>query len=358
MEYIGRNSGCVLLPSFSVMTDHPIVRLLCVAGGSAVCVWWCLKRNTPTPKQGPLITALGESDVPRCGCIIKLGGSACTKKDSFETFNFDEVSRFSEQLADIYASDSEFKPVVVHGAGSFGHFQAKQYSVGAGATSASGAPSTGNERISSFLREGFAKTRLSVTRLNHHIITTLIQKGIPAVGVSPFPIIPASQRRMASETASWPWRRTLISSLSETLSLGLVPVLHGDACIDPGSRATSILSGDTLFVDLCKVFRPTHAVFLADVEGVLSGPPNSQPYPELISKILVRADGSWCSQSITTSCGPNDVTGGIKLKIQSAVEVVQALRIPVYIVKAGSVDAQLAMRGIRPTAGTTVEFQS
>lgn len=294
-----------------------------------------------------------EVPVHRCSCVIKLGGSACTQKDSFETYNFEEVSRFSEQLSDICVSESAFRPIVLHGAGSFGHFQAKQYSVGSGTRKSSGVSLNAFERISPFLREGFSKTRLSVTRLNHHILTTMIQKGIPAVGVSPFPLVPAFKRKLpSSELFGWPWESSLKRSLTELLSLGLVPVLHGDACIDVSGQATSILSGDTLFVRLCSIFRPTHAVFLADVDGVLTAPP---PNGTVIKQILVNADGTW-DAPMTTSTQTHDVTGGIKHKIEAAIQVVLAIGIPVYIVRAGSADAQLCIRGQRPLIGTTVEM--
>lgn len=64
--------------------------------------------------------------------------------------------------------------VVVHGAGSFGHFEASQYRVTK--------PDTPQET----LREGFAKTRRSVTRLNHLVVSALIDAGLPSVGLSPY----------------------------------------------------------------------------------------------------------------------------------------------------------------------------
>jgi isopentenyl phosphate kinase len=65
--------------------------------------------------------------------------------------------------------------VVVHGAGSFGHFEASQY----GITKPHSTPQH-------TLLEGFAKTRASVTRLNHLVVSALVAAGVPAVGLSPF----------------------------------------------------------------------------------------------------------------------------------------------------------------------------
>jgi isopentenyl phosphate kinase len=292
-------------------------------------------------------------------CIIKLGGSACTIKDSFETLNQGSIDSFGEQLQDILSKDPEFRPVVIHGAGSFGHFHARRFSVSCGTNSETGKPEYPGERISAFLRSGFARTRISVSFLNYSIVQTLNDKGVPAVSVHPFPFIPIVNRSMSS--LAWPWEAVLCASLLETLSLGLVPVLHGDACIDTSEQGTGILSGDTLLVYLCKLYRPSYAVFLADVEGILTAPPGSTPEPRLIREILVQSSGNWTvtgNQSFETSVSSHDVTGGIVRKIESAVSVVRDTGIPLFIVKAGTEDAKRAMMGELPERGTVIRFES
>jgi len=265
------------------------------------------------------------------------------------------VSNTALQLADVVNSDPDYRPVIVHGAGSFGHFQAKQYSVAQGTDSVSGRDDQNG--ISAFLREGFAKTRLSVTTLNHHILTTMLTKGVPCVGVSLYPTVLALKRHLAR---GYVWEESFTSSLHHSLKLGLVPVIHGDACLETSDRETSIVSGDTVMVYLCEVSRPDYAVFLADVDGVLTAPPGSVPEPELIRRIVVDEDGSWTcdiSDGPQMSQSPNDVTGGIKLKLKSAIEIVSRFRIPVYIVKAGSADAAAAIRGTPPVNGTSIVFK-
>jgi isopentenyl phosphate kinase len=283
-------------------------------------------------------------------------------KDSFETYNFDSVSKISDDISKLLSMSKYFKPILIHGAGSFGHFQAKQYSVSSGARYDTGRPTSPDERISSFLREGFSKTRLSVTKLNHHIITTMIQKGIPCVGVSPFPTISTHNRELQD--------KGLIGlgfhkAVGDVLDLGLVPILHGDACIDTGDRQVSILSGDTLFVNLCEIFLPDYGVFLADVEGVLTAPPGSVPEPQVITRIFIDEEGSISMSvdgervgDIDMTQATHDVTGGIRHKLNAALEVARKVRIPVYIVKAGSEDALQALQGKIPPGGTSVMFRS
>jgi hypothetical protein len=63
---------------------------------------------------------------------------------------------------------------VLHGAGSYGHFEASQYGI------------TKPDTPQPVLLEGFAKTRAAVTRLNQLVVNQLIEAGLPAVGLSPF----------------------------------------------------------------------------------------------------------------------------------------------------------------------------
>lgn len=77
--------------------------------------------------------------------IVKLGGAAVTDKGSFETLNQSALEQSVQQLKILYDAGTKF--IVVHGAGSFGHFQASLSSVQNG----------GIENKS--VRDGFAKTR-------------------------------------------------------------------------------------------------------------------------------------------------------------------------------------------------------
>ena len=58
--------------------------------------------------------------------LVKYGGSAFTKKQAFETPNQENILKTAEQVADIWAK-KEVQFIIIHGAGSFGHHQAKFY---------------------------------------------------------------------------------------------------------------------------------------------------------------------------------------------------------------------------------------
>jgi hypothetical protein len=113
--------------------------------------------------------------------IVKLGGAAITVKAQFETLDVGVLNSIAGDLAS--CGTTAGSSVIVHGAGSFGHFQAKQYGVALG----------GLDLTS--VKEGFALTRcvtglvvscnhlyvpdkldmsrLSVTKLNHLVVTAL-----------------------------------------------------------------------------------------------------------------------------------------------------------------------------------------
>ena len=61
--------------------------------------------------------------------IVKIGGAAVTDKASFETLNGSVLCDVAEQLKQVYAQNPIADFVVVHGAGSFGHFQASRADV-------------------------------------------------------------------------------------------------------------------------------------------------------------------------------------------------------------------------------------
>lgn len=143
------------------------------------------------------------------------------------------------------------KLIVIHGAGSFGHMEAKyvvfalfcllcwllccvirsfiyrMYGVQGGFK---------NSNFKQTVIDGMAKTRRSVTKLNGNcacwlthtnftlaiVINKLIEAGLPAVGVSPF--------------CSWKTNDGVvvkhnIAELKEMLDADLIPVLHGDVVL-------------------------------------------------------------------------------------------------------------------------------
>mmetsp|Transcript_35518 Transcript_35518/g.81335 ORF Transcript_35518/g.81335 Transcript_35518/m.81335 type:complete len:293 (-) Transcript_35518:12-890(-) len=286
-------------------------------------------------------------ELPLASVVVKIGGSACTHKSQFETLNEEGLDGACSQLAALWKEKQ--RVAIVHGAGSFGHQQARQYAISAGADGAGGG---GTSMLPGDKQIGFAKTRLSVTTLNKHIVTRLIDHGMPATTLSPFPHVETRKKSLVDSKLP----QSTVSSMRGLLSRGLVPVVHGDAVLDE-VQGCAILSGDVWMVELCRELGARTAVFLTDVDGVFTAPP-SDPKAELIPEILLDGvSGELELTGVSMSCdGRHDVTGGLKTKLDCAARILMeaATVEAVFIVRTGSEAAAEAMRGHTPTVGTAL----
>ncbi|KAF8103850.1 hypothetical protein N665_0183s0027 [Sinapis alba] len=306
---------------------------------------------------------LPESRTRSIRCIVKLGGAAITRKNELEEIHDKNLEAVACQLrqammegsasSKVIGMDwskrpgsseiacdvddlgdqesSEFsKFVVVHGAGSFGHFQASR----------SGVHKGGLEKP--IVKAGFVATRISVTNLNLEIVRALAREGIPTIGMSPFSCgWTTSKRDVASAD---------LSTVAKTIDSGFVPVLHGDAVLD-NILGCTILSGDVIIRHLAHHLKPEYVVFLTDVYGVYDRPP-SELDAVLLKEIAVGEDGSWkvvnpvldTNKKVQTSVEAHDTTGGMETKISEAAMIAK-LGIDVYIVKAATTHSQRALNG-------------
>lgn len=273
--------------------------------------------------------------------VVKIGGSACTRKAEFETLNVGALQSISSQLSALPTEG--YSLAVVHGAGSFGHQHAKEYGVSKGSSEA---PLDLTQR----LREGFAKTRLSVTTLNKHVITALLKEGLPAVSMSPCPFVGTEKKKLRGGRLG----SATLEGTKGLLQRGFVPVVHGDAVLDD-AQGVAILSGDVWMVELCRELGAKSAVFVTDVDGVFTKPP-SEAGAELVPEILLDNKGELELRGVSMNTASHDVTGGLKAKLESAADVLRGAPSveAVYIVRAGSSAAAEALRGLAPKQGTTL----
>jgi len=283
---------------------------------------------------------------PFADVVVKIGGSACTQKAQFETLNVEALEAVSKQLGDLRRQN--VRMAIIHGAGSFGHQQAREYGVSKGTSAQEGAPSY---PLSDRLLEGACKTRLSVTTLNRHVVTALDKAGIPAITISPCPFVSTSGKKL--QDGQLP--ESVAQGAIGLLQRGLVPVVHGDVVLDD-KQGLAILSGDVWMIEFCRELEAKSAVFVTDVDGVFTAPP-TEPGAQLVKEILVDPQtGELELTGVSMECAAHDVTGGLKAKLESAAEVLlQAPTVDaVYIVRAGSEGAMQAMRGQTPEVGTTL----
>jgi isopentenyl phosphate kinase len=194
-------------------------------------------------------------------------------------------------LAEEIASSGE-KVVVVHGGGSYGHTEAKQY----GLDSLSTSPTA----------TGVPQTRKAMYDLNHLVVKTMME-----FKVIPYPFAPFDLLTMARPIAAGNWLRGLLKA-------GLTPVTFGDVSFS--GTGFRIISGDSIVLDLARILKPDRCVFALDVDGV---------YEENTRVIVPELSPAACRR-IKVPKG-NDATGGIKSKLEVAARVA-ARKIPVSFV--------------------------
>lgn len=152
--------------------------------------------------------------------ILKLGGSVITDKaaGSGGTIRRDALS----QIASVIASVPNLSLLIVHGAGSFGHPQAKAYHIQQGVTREN--------------RRGIFETHQAVKELNTAVVASLRNAGVEAIPIHPLHGCYASEGRIIDHS---------FGHLGVMMDLGLVPVIHGDVVMDR-VKGACIVSGDQL----------------------------------------------------------------------------------------------------------------
>ncbi|XWS69664.1 hypothetical protein CRYUN_Cryun04dG0198500 [Craigia yunnanensis] len=263
---------------------------------------------------------------------------SCSKKViGMDWSRRDGVSDISSSLGDV-GEQGQFNVdfsrfIVVHGAGSFGHFQASKSGVHKGGLK------------QPLVKAGFVATRISVTTLNLEIVRALAREGIPSIGMSPYACgWSTSERNVASAD---------LTGLAKAIDSGFIPVLHGDAVLDDVLGCT-ILSGDVIVRHLAEHprTRPEYVVFLTDVSGVYDRPP-TDPNAVLLREIAVDDNGKWSvvnptfqsiDKQVKMTVAAHDTTGGMETKISEAA-LIAKLGIDVYIVQAATSHSLKALSG-------------
>ena len=268
---------------------------------------------------------LGEQPQRKKVFLVKIGGSSITHKAEREQLNAPALDWFAKNIAEAISptflnckgasavdilNDDQSKNlafVIVHGAGSFGHFTAKEY----GLRGQSEPPS--DDRTLSVLQKrfrmhGVAQTRLSVQKLNQHVVKSLVNCNVNAVGISPGFGIPGLQAHAGKQKQV---QKVLETVVRDTVESGLVPVLHGDACLY-GSDG-GILSGDTIMEILGTASWVDEAVFITDVDGVFSEDPRINTDAQLIRHVFVDPQSGKITTELSASGSSHehDVTGGL-----------------------------------------------
>jgi isopentenyl phosphate kinase len=217
--------------------------------------------------------------------MLKLGGSVITEKGSDCAVNRDQLATVAKAIAGARTGGI----LVIHGAGSCGHPEAKRYHLDMGAVA-------GNT-------EGIYVTHRAVSRLNDEVVLALRDEGVAAVGVHPLHMAVADRGRLLALECR---------HLEQMLALGMVPVIHGDVVMDLSSGAC-IVSGDQLARYLAIALHIDRVGLATDVPGVLN---EGRVVPRITRKT---------AQSVQIGNSKHtDVTGGMRGKINELLELADA----------------------------------
>lgn len=217
--------------------------------------------------------------------ILKLGGSVITDKSADCTVNHESLAAIAEAIAAARTGGI----VVVHGAGSCGHPEAKRYHLDKGATVGQ--------------TEGIWVTHRVVSSLNDDVVRALREAGVAAVGIHPFHTGVADNGRLVSFEHR---------HLEKMLALGMVPVIHGDVVMDL-TRGACIVSGDQLVRYMALALHITCVGLATDVPGVLDG-----------TRVVPRITRGTMPEIHIGNSNHTDVTGGMSGKLSELLELADA----------------------------------
>ncbi|CDS08852.1 hypothetical protein LRAMOSA10213 [Lichtheimia ramosa] len=220
--------------------------------------------------------------------IIKLGGAAITdKKGSCQLAEESALDTLMLQIQRAYESltASGYQVILIHGAGSFGHPQARQYNLKEGWNSGLSTPpltaadaqvvDDDDDKVPTSTRKhqkaGFAHTRKCLLQLHLQLLGRLQQRGLPVLSLSPFDHVETD----GGDRSSTMCFQSLAQRADQLLKLGFIPLLHGDAVLDRTLGCT-ILSGDVVMHKLVMLLpNVSRCVFVTDVEGIFDMDPKT-----------------------------------------------------------------------------------
>lgn len=195
--------------------------------------------------------------------IIKIGGSVITNKGALPArFEEAHAKRLAEEFTKYLQAHPEERVIIVHGAGSFGHPEAKKYSI---------ADTAKKEKDV----RGIAHTHGASCRLNGMLADVFSDVGCPALTFSPASFVTQKKGRIQSF-----FHDTIVSSIER----GMVPLLHGDVVVDTDCQF-SICSGDQVVAYLSRELFPKRVLFVTDVDGIFKTHPKKDTDAELITEI-------------------------------------------------------------------------
>ncbi len=228
--------------------------------------------------------------------LLKIGGSVLTDKERECTLRESEIERIAGEIG-----DSRARLVFIHGAGSFGHPQAKEHRIGEDSTT-----------------RGLIETHRAVMKLNNAIIKALNRAGLDAIGVHPLDFIMMRENRVAHLDSA---------VIEKMIEFGLTPVLHGDVVMD-SERGASVISGDQILRELGSRLEVSRVGAGTNVDGVLDkrGRTIARITPETFNHLSLRRPGRPSAEPERRQRDEYsgvDVTGEMMGKVKELIELAE-----------------------------------
>ncbi|RMF30436.1 MAG: uridylate kinase [Chloroflexi bacterium] len=225
--------------------------------------------------------------------FLKLGGSLITDKRRAETPRREVIARLAREIGEALKAAPDLRLVLGHGAGSFGHWAARQYGTRQGVH-------TQEEWL------GYAKVAAAAARLHRIVADICLEAGLPVVSFQP-------------SASALCWKGTLrtlaIYPIHVVLEHGLIPLVYGDVALDLAQGGT-IVSTEELFAHIAQRLRPARILLAGEAAGVydLQG---------AVIPTITPADLPALRPALAGSEAP-DVTGGMAAKVEAMLALVQA----------------------------------
>lgn len=259
--------------------------------------------------------------------LLKLGGSLITEKSRAETPRPEVIARLAGEIARAArgARGAPFRLIAGHGSGSFGHMAARESGIAEGLRSPEQLP-------------GVSRTQERAAALHRLMVNALEE-----AGALPFSLAPSSCMVAAAGRPVAFHDEPLLLALER----GLLPVLYGDVVMDR-ERGVSICSTETVFDAVARrLLEKGHtvrrALWLGETDGLYDAEGRTIP----------RVSAQDVLDSVGDPSG-TDVTGGMRHRIESALELARLGISSVLINGLRAGELERAVRG-EAVQGTLVE---
>jgi isopentenyl phosphate kinase len=222
--------------------------------------------------------------------IVKLGGSVLTRKRERESLRPKILARLAAEL-----TESPGPLVILHGAGSFGHPDARKFQL---------AEPPGDSGVTPERRRGAAIVSREVRRLHAAVLHSLLDAGLDPWSV-PGATVGRNRSGVLDDLDSAPF--------ADALAAGVTPVSFGDVVLDD-AWGFSILSADTIAVELARELPAHRVLFVSDVGGIFEPGATRR-------KVAVPVVTAELVDRLRPSPGVPDVTGGIRGKAEAMLAI-------------------------------------